>query len=305
MTFTPFQVKVPATTANLGPGFDSVGAALNLHQHTVVTPSANWDIQYEEDSHRCLPTDERNLILSTIRKMEKQFNTTAPPASLSVTSQIPLSKGMGSSAAAIVTAIVIADFLMSLSLSDTEKIKLACDIEGHPDNVSAAVLGGVTVSRYTQNELTSLKLDTTEVSVILLVPSHEMITADSRKVIPDEISHSSAIRTSAAANLMIAAIMNKDWKTAGTMMEKDEYHEPYRVKWIDSFHQIRKEAGMLGAYATTVSGAGPAIIIFSRKEDLLSISSKLKESFPDYCFIFSAISKTGSTMSPVYLKENV
>ncbi|MDG5470436.1 homoserine kinase [Jeotgalibacillus sp. ET6] len=305
MTFTPFQVRVPATTANLGPGFDSIGAALNLYQYTVVTPSLEWNIQYEEESHGCLPTDERNLILSTIRKMEKQFNRQAPPASLSVISQIPLSKGMGSSAAAIVTAIAIGDFLMSLSLSDSEKIKLACDIEGHPDNVSAAVLGGVTVSRYTKDEFSTLKLDTSEVSVLLLVPSHEMITADSRKIIPDEISHSSAIRTSAAANLMIAAIMNKDWKTAGKMMEKDEYHEPYRAKSIDSFHQIRKEAGMLGAYATTVSGAGPAIIIFSNKEDLESLSSKLKDSFRDYSFINSAISKTGCSIAPVYLKENV
>ncbi|KIL47867.1 homoserine kinase [Jeotgalibacillus campisalis] len=305
MTFSPFQVHVPATTANLGPGFDSIGAALNIHQNTVVTPSSKWTIQYEEDSHRSLPTDESNLILSTIRKVEQHFNVKAPAASLSVASQIPLSRGMGSSAAAIVTAIDIADSLLSLSLTDAEKITMACEIEGHPDNVSAAVLGGITVSRWTNKKLDSMKIQTNEVDVLLLVPSHELTTVDARKSIPDSISHSSAVRSSAAANLMIAALLNKDWNMAGKMMEQDEYHEPYRVQWIDSFYQIRTEAGKLGAYATTISGAGPAITIFCGKNDVNNISSKMNKAFPHYSCVLTSITSTGSAISPVYLKENV
>ncbi|PPA71877.1 homoserine kinase [Jeotgalibacillus proteolyticus] len=305
MTFAPFQVRVPATSANLGPGFDSVGLALEIYQSTIVIPSSQWTIEYEDLSHDELPVDDNNLIMSTIRKIEKLYNRTAPKARLTVKSHIPLSRGLGSSAAAIVTGIMAADQLMKLSLTEEEKINIAAQIEGHPDNVAAALTGGLSISRFNQYEVDSIKLAPAQVGVAILVPSFELMTSFSRGSIPKDYSRHAAVASSSASNVMIAALAQNDWSLAGRMMRLDEFHEPYREKWINFFKEIRDKALTLGAYGTAISGAGPSIILFSQKDLLSTISAELKASFSDYECLITAIDFTGAVVSPVYLKENV
>lgn len=305
MTFTPFQVKVPATTANLGPGFDSIGLAIAMYQNVYVTPSFKWDITYENASHQFLSVGEDNLIMSTIRKVEAVFNKNAPAASMTVQSLIPLSRGLGSSAAAIAAGITIAEKLLEINLSNEEKVKIASDIEGHPDNVSAALVGGLTVSRYEEHELEYVKLTALSTGMLILIPNQELSTATSRNSIPDQLPHSEAASSSAAANVMLAAIMTGNWKIAGRMMEKDKFHEPYRTKWIHSFEKIRDYAKSLGAYGCAISGAGPSIILFADKKDVSSIQSKLQTLFPAYSCIETELDPEGTVLTPIYVEENL
>ncbi|TDL34910.1 homoserine kinase [Jeotgalibacillus sp. S-D1] len=305
MTFTPFQVKVPATTANLGPGFDSIGLAINLYQNVYVQPSFKWEIKYENESHQLLSIGDDNLIMSTIKKVEAIFNKTAPEASLTVHSSIPLSRGLGSSAAAIAAGITIAEQLLGLDLSDEEKVKIASDIEGHPDNVSAALVGGLTVSRYEEHELDFVKLPAYSTGILILIPNQELSTATARTSIPAQLPHSSASSSSAAANVMLSAIMTGDWKVAGRMMEKDKFHEPYRIKWIHSFEKIRDYAKSLGAYGCTISGAGPSIILFAEKKAVPSLQTELQAIFPEYSCIETEVNTEGTTVTPIFLKQNL
>ncbi|MEW9503027.1 homoserine kinase [Jeotgalibacillus marinus] len=305
MTFAPFQVKVPATTANLGPGFDSIGLALQVYQSVRVIPSSTWCIEYEDETHKELSIGNDNIIMSTIKKVESIFNQQSPTASLSVRSNIPLSRGMGSSAAAIVAGIAIAEQLLGLNLSDEQKVKIASDIEGHPDNVSAALVGGLTVSRYDQHELDFIKLPTHNVGILLMVPSHELETSLSRGSLPEVLSHKKATSSSAAANVMLPAILMNDWSTAGKLMEKDGFHEPYRTKWLQSFEDIRHYAKELGAYGCTISGAGPSLVIFCPQESQKNIHKELELSYPNYICIKTRLDSIGTTVSPIYLKENM
>jgi len=305
MTFAPFQVKVPATSANLGPGFDSIGLALDIYQTVMVLPSSKWSITYEDATHSHLSQDDDNLIMATINDLANQYELIPEPAMLVVHSSIPLSRGLGSSAAAIVAGIEIANQLMNLQLTDKEKLLAASEIEGHPDNVSAALVGGLTVSRYNESSLHSLKLPVPSIGVLVMIPTHELLTSESRESIPETINHKKAFNSSSAANVLVAALATGNWSLAGEMMEKDEFHVPFRTKWIDSFEEIKQHASLLGAFGTTISGAGPSIIIFVQDHLLKKLQKSIQFTFPLYQIFHANIDQSGSTIQPIYLKENM
>lgn len=281
MSFSPFTVKTPASTANLGPGFDSIGLALPIFQTIFVESAELLNVSYTQNDFQHLPTDESNLILNTIVKIARDAGKECPGASLTVSSDIPLSKGLGSSAAAIAAGIVIADRLMNLQLSTEEQIKAASAIEGHPDNVSASLAGGLTVSRYDE-ELTSVSLPAEGFSVIILAPESELETKESRGVLPDKLAHADAVLASAAANVMVASLITGDFKKAGKVMMKDTFHEPYRKDFFPQLEEIKRQACESGAFAVTISGAGPCISIFAEDAKVSFVYDQLKNKYTGY-----------------------
>lgn len=277
-----FSVVVPATTANLGPGFDSIGLALALYMTVDVKTAEDWLVRYEGDEYQGLASGADNLIVTTIQHVAERYGRKVSPQELRVQSDIPLGKGLGSSATAIAAGIEIANRLLALELSSKEKVFIGSELEGHADNVSAALLGGVTISYFDGDEIDVIHLPDPKIGVVILVPPEALRTEESRGLLPEQLPHAVAIAGSAASSVMTAAIAREDWETAGRMLEKDIFHEPYRKPLFPEFEQIRTTCRAYGAYGMTISGAGPSLFIAVKQGEEEQIAEKLAEEFSYY-----------------------
>lgn len=277
-----FSVVVPASTANLGPGFDSVGLALNLYMTIEVTASESWEVVYEGDDFDGLTAGEDNLIVVTIKDIAKRYEKLISPLNLRAQSDIPLGKGFGSSASAIAGGIEIANQVLSLNLSKEEKVLLGSQMEGHADNVSAALLGGAVISYFDGESIDYIHVKEPQVGVVVLVPPKALATEESRGLLPNELLHKEATRTSSAGSVLAAAIVQNDWETVGKMMEKDGFHEPFRKHLFPEFDAIRSTCHELGAFGMTISGAGPSLFVAVPQGSETNIANQLEVKYAYY-----------------------
>ncbi|MCZ2260888.1 homoserine kinase [Sporosarcina sp. G11-34] len=282
MARSSFSVVIPASTANLGPGFDSIGLALDLYMTVDVSPAEAWDVIYEHDGFEGLAKGVDNLIVATITTIAELHECEAPISKLVVQSDIPLGKGLGSSAAAIAAGIEIANSLLGLNLSEKKKVLLGSEFEGHADNVSAALLGGVTISYFDGKEIDVVHIPKPKMGAVILVPPKGLLTEESRGLLPEQLGHSEATRSSSASSVLSAAIAQDDWETAGRMMEKDVFHEPYRKQLFLDFDAIRSVCRELGAFGMTISGAGPSLFVAVKLGTEQEVAEKLAEQFTYY-----------------------
>ncbi|MGT2809957.1 Homoserine kinase [Streptococcus intermedius] len=266
------KIIVPATSANIGPGFDSVGVAVSKYLIIeVFGKSDQWII--EHDLGRRIPSNERNLLIKVARRIAPAIR----PHHLKMTTDIPLARGLGSSSSVIVAGIELANQLANLQLSNTEKLNLATKIEGHPDNVAPAIYGNLTISSYVNGEVSTVVTKFPEVSLIAYIPNYELRTKDSRGVLPKELSYQEAVAASSIANVAIAALMKGDMVAAGQAIESDRFHEHFRQGLIKEFPKIKMLAKKNGAYATYLSGAGPTVMVLAPKDQSNMIKEKIEE----------------------------
>lgn len=291
-----FSVVVPATTANLGPGFDSIGIALTAYMTVEVCPSDHWQVTYEDEVFQELATDDTNLIVQTIVQVAERYGRQVQPQDLQIASEIPLGKGFGSSASAIATGIVIADELLSLKLTNEEKVLLGCLYEGHADNVSAALLGGVVINHFDGETVDYLHIIEANVEFVALVPPEVLRTTESRGLLPATVNHKEAVCSSTANGLLSAALVQNNWGLVGKMMEKDQLHERYRKKILPYFEEIRTLCRELGAYGMTISGAGPSLIVAVKEELADELKVKLETVFPYYDCLSLQVSFKGASI---------
>lgn len=249
------KIIVPATSANVGPGFDSVGIAVTRYLTIeVLEPADAWLI--EHDLGAGIPTDEKNLLLSTALSIAPAIQ----PHHIKMTSEVPLARGLGSSSSVIVAGIELANQLASLQLSDAEKLRIATEIEGHPDNVAPAIFGNMVIASYIGEDVQYVTADFPSCDLVAFVPSYQLKTSDSRNVLPKEWSYKEAVAASSVANVAIAALLKGDLLTAGRSIESDHFHERYRQSLVKEFPQVKEVAHQHDAYATYLSGAGPTIM---------------------------------------------
>lgn len=249
------RITVPATSANVGPGFDSVGIAVSKYLTIdVLEAQENWWI--EHDLGEEIPSDEENLLLQTALQVASDL----PPHRLKMTSEVPLARGLGSSSSVIVAGIELANQLGNLCLSDEEKLEIATKIEGHPDNVAPAIFGNLVVASYVDQQTNHLVLLFPECALVAFVPNYELKTSDSRNVLPSEWTYKEAVAASSIANVAIAALAKGDLRVAGKAIEADRFHERYRQQLVAEFPQVKDIAHQHEAYATYLSGAGPTIM---------------------------------------------
>ena len=249
------RITVPATSANVGPGFDSVGIAVSKYLTIdVLEAQENWWI--EHDLGEEIPSDEENLLLQTALQVASDL----PPHRLKMTSEVPLARGLGSSSSVIVAGIELANQLGNLCLSDEEKLEIATKIEGHPDNVAPAIFGNLVVASYVDQQTNHLVLPFPKCALVAFVPNYELKTSDSRNVLPSEWSYKEAVAASSIANVAIAALAKGDLRVAGKAIEADRFHERYRQQLVAEFPQVKDIAHQHEAYATYLSGAGPTIM---------------------------------------------
>lgn len=270
------SLKIPASSANLGLGFDSIGVAVTKFLYIEANISDEFKVSFKDYALSVLPSDETNLVFTTARDIAKNYGKELPALHIEMQSEIPLSHGLGSSSSAIVAGIEIADYFLELNLSDYDKVLIGCEIEGHPDNIGPCITGGAFVGYYQQGELFYYHLNLDDLGLIVSVPEYEINTEEARDVLPNAYTRSEAVAQNALANVMILALHNKDYKLMGELMMKDSFHEPYRQPLIKEFDDIKDAALSSGALATVISGAGPTVLTLAEEDVLDTVLESLQ-----------------------------
>lgn len=266
------KIIVPATSANVGPGFDSVGVAVTKYlEIQVCEEREEWMIEHQLG--KWIPRDERNLLL----KIALQIDPDLQPRRLKMVSDIPLARGLGSSSSVIVAGIELANQLGNLKLTDHDKLQLATKIEGHPDNVAPAIYGNLVIASSVEGQVSAVVAPFPECAFLAYIPNYELRTRDSRGVLPKKLSYKEAVAASSIANVAIAALLTGDMVKAGQAIESDLFHERYRQELVREFATIKKVAKRNGAYATYLSGAGPTVMVLADPDKMPKIKAELEK----------------------------
>jgi len=256
------SLRVPASSANLGPGFDALGLALGIYLECRFRESGGLSIQVEGRDREAISTGEDNLIWQTALAVARDMRMTMPPIELQIRNDIPIGKGLGSSAAALAAGVIIADSLLSLRWKPQRILDEAARLEGHPDNVAACILGSVVASAIDSGGVArTVRLNMPpQFGIGVVVPDFVLPTSHARSVLPDCYPRADAIFNVQRAALLIAAIAIGSVSAFPAALE-DKLHQPYRATLVPGLDDILKlrAPGLLGC---ALSGAGPSILVF-------------------------------------------
>jgi homoserine kinase len=254
-------VRVPASSANLGPGFDVLAAALSLHLQVEVAETGSFAIETD----LAIARDRRNLVVRAFERLHPADGFT-----FRIASEIPLAGGLGSSAAAIVAGLMAADHLFEL---DADVFSLACELEGHPDNVAAAVHGGVVICA--DGGVTRFD-PPTGLEGLLVVPQEAVRTAQARAALPNDVPMADAVHNVAHVGLLTLGLARGDWELVGRGLD-DRLHQPHRAHLYPRSAELVRDARALGALGATISGAGPTVLVWSHYEQTAAVAERLHE----------------------------
>jgi homoserine kinase len=254
------RVRAPATSANLGPGFDSFAIALPMLAEFEVRPARTWAVAYDADGDGLPQDPSDDLFVVGARAVAKAARSHLPPQHVVQRSAIPLSRGLGSSAAAIVAGVACANALLGEPLDRRTLLRIAAEVEGHPDNVAAALYGGMTVALPTADGPVVFRSAFPRAwRVCLLVPGRQLATKDARAALPSNVSRADAVFNLAHAAAFVAAILRADGALLSIAMS-DRLHEPARARLVPGLEEIVAAARSAGAFGAALSGAGPAVV---------------------------------------------
>lgn len=253
-------VRVPASTANLGPGFDTIGMALGLYAWIEMGFADETRIRMEGRELAGLPTDKGNLVYQVAQQVFAAAGESHPDLDITVYSDIPLARGLGSSASAIVGALCAANALIGGKLSDDELFQMATRMENHPDNVGASLFGGIVVASWDGVRAEHIRIEPDpRLEVLAAVPDFHLSTEKARTVLPATVSLKDAVYNVSHAALLVAALSSGNLPMIRAAM-KDALHQPYRSALIPGMDALLSEAGQYGALGVALSGAGPTLL---------------------------------------------
>jgi homoserine kinase len=257
------RVRVPATSANLGPGFDAFGVALPLLAEFMVRPAREWAVSVEGNGTSDVPTGEDNLFVVAARAAAKSLGHNLGPQHVTQRSAIPGGKGLGSSAAAIVGGVLAANALAGEPLGRRALLRIATEVEGHADNVAAALYGAFTIALPSADGPVAARFSfPSSWRVCLFVPTSALSTETSRAVLPKDVPRTDAVFNLAHASALLAAILKSDGALLSLAMH-DRLHESARLQLVPALEEIIAAAREAGAFGAALSGAGPSVIAFA------------------------------------------
>ncbi len=286
------SVKVPATSANLGPGFDCMGLALPLYNtitvEETVLPGTGVEINVISESEAVsamslehIPLDENSLAYKAIELLYNSIGQTPGELKITIRSQIPVARGLGSSSSVVVGALIAANELLGRPADEAAILSIACELEGHPDNITPAIIGGLVIaSQEDDGSVIYRKLNWPEEwALTVCIPDFELSTDIARSVLPAEVPMKDAIFNTKRLGMFIHAINTKDSELMKLALQ-DRLHQPYRIKLIqgleDIMDNLRHIEDVLGC---VISGAGSSILVISEKNNLDKIKSIIKETW--------------------------
>jgi len=254
------HVRVPATSANLGPGFDALGLALALHNEVVAEEGEGVTVRIEGEGADRLARDGGNVVARGVRLAYEAAGRPFKGCALACVNRIPTARGLGSSAAAWVGGLVAGNALLGAPLSKDALLALAARAEGHPDNVAAAVLGGLTVSCATPEGVTAVSLPVTgSLGWVVLMPEVTSATAEARALLPSSVPREDAVFNVQRVALLLAGLQ-AGLPAALTVALEDRLHQPYRLKLFPWMPEVAAAARAAGALGCVLSGAGPSLL---------------------------------------------
>jgi homoserine kinase len=272
------RVRVPATSANLGPGFDAFGLALSLYDELIVTPGGSGvTVEVTGPGEGEVPLDESHLVVRSIRRGLAELDASVPGFTLRCENRIPHGRGLGSSSAAIVGGLAAAYGLAGVPVDRERLVVLANEIEGHPDNVAAAALGGFTIA-WTEGLGSdggggrAVRLDVVEgLAAVAYVPDNRVLTREARGLLPSVVPHSDAAANAGKAALLVAALTGRPelLMTATEDLLHQEYREPAMPESLALVHKLRGSG-----LPAIVSGAGPTVVVLGRAVETSASSGK-------------------------------
>lgn len=252
------KLKIPATSANLGAGFDALGLALNFYNYINMEESNTVDITALDGEK--IPLDETNLVYDTVKKLFEICGKPFYGLHLEQTSNIPMARGLGSSSACIIGGLFGANTLLKNPLTHDDLVNLAAQIEGHPDNTAPALLGGIVTAVFDGKIVHWVKQEVhTALKFVAILPDFELKTEQARACLPKEVSHSDAVYNLSRAALFSASLLTGKYENLRTAVH-DKLHQPYRMGLIPMAREVFDTGYALGAYGMYISGAGPAIM---------------------------------------------
>jgi homoserine kinase len=254
------HVRVPATSANLGPGFDALGLALALYNEVVAEERDGVTVTIEGEGADRLARDGGNVVARGVKLAYEAAGRAFKGCALECVNRIPTARGLGSSAAAWVGGLVAGNALVGSPLSREALLGLAARAEGHPDNVAAAVFGGLTVSCVTADGVTTVTLPVTKsLSWVVLVPEVTSATAEARALLPRSVPREDAVFNVQRVALLLASLQSAQPAALSVALE-DRLHQPYRLKLFPWMPDVATAARTAGALGCVLSGAGPSLL---------------------------------------------
>lgn len=278
-------VKVPATTANIGPGFDCLGAALTLYnqfQFSLMPLDHSVDISVRGVGAERVKTDASNLVYQAFVRLYQQLGEPAPSVQIEISMEVPLARGLGSSATAIVGGLVGANVLAGSPLTQEDVMRLAIGMEGHPDNVVPALIGGCRLAASGVEhpwEICDIPWHP-DVVPIVAIPDFELSTQEARRVLPISYSRADAIFNAAHLGLLLQGLGtgHPHWLKAAL---QDRIHQPYRQTLIPGFEAVRSAALSAGAHGMVISGAGPTLLALADSAHAAAIETAMANAWSE------------------------
>ncbi|HLP14855.1 MAG TPA: homoserine kinase [Bacteroidota bacterium] len=263
-------VQVPCSTSNIGPGFDTLGLALNRYLLVTASPTEVQGapvITIEGNGRDHIATDESNLVYKSMKTFARSTGKTLPAFSLHIANGVPAFGGLGSSGAAIAGGVFLANELLGTRKTRDELLEVAVKIEGHPDNVSAAIKGGFTINCYERGALRCRSIKITQaLSVVACSPHFQLLTSQARQILPQSVTLKEAVTNIENVSSLVAALICGDF-SALRYATADCLHEQYRATLIPGFAQVRQSALAAGALSCNISGAGPTVFCFATSNE--------------------------------------
>lgn len=297
MGYEAVRIKIPGSTANLGPGFDTLGMALSLYAWIEMRPANTTAFHLYGDELRGIPTDKSNLIYKVAQSVFKEAGVQIPELEISMYSEIPLTRGLGSSASAIVGALVAANEMIGAPLSVDKLLNIATKLEKHPDNVGASLLGGIVTAAWDGVETKYIHFDApANLEVLVAIPEFQLSTSAARGVLPNEVSLKEAVYNISRTSLLTTALAVGRLDLISFAMQ-DSLHQPYRASLVPGLQQVLDEATSQGALGAALSGAGPTVLT------LVDAESRNKEKLEQ--FLQETFAKQGIKAKTLWLKPCV
>lgn len=270
------HIQIPATSANMGPGFDSIGIAVSLYNHIWVEEIAEGlQIEVKRKQAIPIPTDETNLIYQTMQYFFEKKGLKMPGVHLIQEDHIPMVRGLGSSAACIVGGLFAANALAGYPCGRDELAQMAAQLEGHPDNSNPAIFGSMVVGALDEKEMKYVRLELPEDLVFaIMVPDFPVSTEKARAVLPDSYSRGDVVFNASRAALLVASMLTGKYENFDMVME-DRVHQPYRAALIPNMEAIFAHAKEYGAAASYLSGAGSTLMAMVKREDAADFREKM------------------------------
>jgi homoserine kinase len=271
-------VRVPATSANLGPGYDAVGLALSLSMRISLDRAPSPVVEVHGAGADLIPHGPDHPAYRAASFVAELAGEYDAHFHLVQENDIPPARGLGGSAAALVGGAVAANDLLGRSMAAPDLLNLVCELDGHPDNAAPALLGGLVIGTLTPEGISAVRLEPEDLKVVVAVPDFAVSTTAARRALPDSVPHKDASFNVGRAGLLLGALATGEYDLLRVAMQ-DRLHQPYRSHLIPGLEEVIEAAHAYGAYGACLSGSGPTVLAFAPEDHAQEIAAAMHAAF--------------------------